>query len=94
MKPQLEASTEYLKHIISLKYKLINEIPDEKWGKEFYKNIAIWYKKNKGPIKRVKNNLEYMLNTHYKKTDLVMLDPTRKVENIISNVEKMLGGIK
>ena len=94
MKPQLEASTEYLKHIISLKYKLINEISDEKWGREFYKNIAIWYKKNKGPIKRVKSNLEYMLNTHYKKTDLVMLDPTRKVENIISNVEKMLGGIK
>lgn len=94
MRPQLEASTEYLKHIISLKYKVINGIEDNEWGKTFYKNIALWYKRNKGPIKRIKSNVEYMLNSHYNKKDLVMLDPTRKVENIIANVEKMLGGLK
>ena len=59
----------YLKYKISMKYKLINNIPDGDWQKIFFQNIINWYKDTKkNPVNTVKHALKY-----YSKSDIDLL---------------------
>lgn len=89
-KDNIESSIEYLKASISLKYKFINQIPDDQWKKVFYKNIASFYKKTKKDVEKAVRQILRL----YNKKDLELLEPngTKEVaiENIIKNVKNLL----
>ena len=62
-------SNDYLLYNLSMKYKFINQIPDEKWGKEFFKILTNFIKRTKkNPVKTV----NYILSK-YKKADLDLI---------------------
>ena len=96
----MKTSTHYLKYSIGIKYKLINNISDEKWQKTFYKLIAQFYKNS--PYKsseKIVENVEFVLRNGYTKELIDLLDYSdypkdRKISNILANVKKLLGGIK
>lgn len=87
-------SVEYFKYTISLKHKLINNISDEAFAKEFYKNILLFYKKTKKKdiMKPVLRALSY-----YDTKSLRLLATGNNKDEIISNivktVEKLIGGL-
>ena len=96
----MKTSTHYLKYSIGIKYKLINNISDEKWQKTFYKLIAQFYKNS--PYKsseKIVENVEFVLRNGYTKELIDLLDYSdypkdKKISNILANVKKLLGGIK
>lgn len=96
----MKTSTHYLKYSIGIKYKLINNISDDKWQKTFYKLIAQFYKNS--PYKssdRIVENVEFVLRNGYTKELIDLLDYSdypkdKKISNILANVKKLLGGIK
>lgn len=62
-------SNDYLLYNLSMKYKFINQIPDEKWGKEFFKILTNFIKRTKkNPVKTV----NFVLSK-YKKADLDLI---------------------
>lgn len=62
-------SNDYLLYNLSMKYKFINQIPDDKWGKEFFKILTNFIKRTKkNPVKTV----NYILSK-YKKADLDLI---------------------
>lgn len=62
-------SNDYLLYNLSMKYKFINQIPDKKWGKEFFKILTNFIKRTKkNPVKTV----NYILSK-YKKADLDLI---------------------
>lgn len=62
-------SNDYLLYNLSMKYKFINQIPDEIWGKEFFKILSNFIKRTKkNPVKTV----NYIISK-YKKTDLDLI---------------------
>ena len=86
-----ERTKEYLKFTLSMKYKFINNIPDENWGKVFYKNIISFYKRTKS--KEILTSLEIVLNYYSKKDlDLIVKEKTREeaINRIKLNVESIL----
>lgn len=96
----MRTSTHYLKYSIGIKYKLINNISDDKWQKTFYKLIAQFYKNS--PYKtsdKIVENVEFVLRNGYTKELIDLLDYSdypkdKKISNILANVKKLLGGIK
>lgn len=96
----MKTSTHYLKYSIGIKYKLINNISDDKWQKTFYKLIAQFYKNS--PYKtsdKIVENVEFVLRNGYTKELIDLLDYSdypkdKKISNILANVKKLLGGIK
>lgn len=94
MEHNVKSSKEYLSHIISMKYKFINNISDEDWSKTFYKNIAIFYKSNKIKIDSVLKTVAPVLKYNYNKTSLALIDTSKNIDIILSNIEKLLGGIQ
>ena len=62
-------SKDYLLYNLSMKYKFINQIPDEKWGKEFFKILTNFIKRTK---KNPVNTVNYVISK-YKKADLDLL---------------------
>lgn len=65
----LYESRDYLVHNLSMKYKFINQIPDEEWEKTFYKVIVNYIKRTKkNPIKAVN-----LVLSKYKKKDLDLI---------------------
>lgn len=87
-------SVEYFKYTISLKYKLINNVSDETFAKEFYRNILLFYKKTKKKdiMKPILRSLSY-----YDTRSLRLLATGNNKDEIISNivktVEKLIGGL-
>ena len=62
-------SNDYLLYNLSMKYKFINQIPDEVWGKEFFKILSNFIKRTKkNPVKTV----NYIISK-YKKADLDLI---------------------
>lgn len=62
-------SNDYLLYNLSMKYKFINQIPDEMWGKEFFKILSNFIKRTKkNPVKTV----NYIISK-YKKADLDLI---------------------
>lgn len=62
-------SNDYLLYNLSMKYKFINQIPDEIWGKEFFKILSNFIKRTKkNPVKTV----NYIISK-YKKADLDLI---------------------
>lgn len=62
-------SNDYLLYNLSMKYKFINQIPDEIWGKEFFKILSNFIKRTKkNPVKTV----NYIISK-YKKSDLDLI---------------------
>ena len=62
-------SNDYLLYNLSMKYKFINQIPDEAWGKEFFKILSNFIKRTKkNPVKTV----NYIISK-YKKSDLDLI---------------------
>lgn len=62
-------SNDYLLYNLSMKYKFINQIPDDKWGKEFFKILTNFIKRTKkNPVKTV----NFVLSK-YKKADLDLI---------------------
>lgn len=62
-------SNDYLLYNLSMKYKFINQIPDEMWGKEFFKILNNFIKRTKkNPVKTV----NYIISK-YKKADLDLI---------------------
>lgn len=62
-------SNDYLLYNLSMKYKFINQIPDEMWGKEFFKILSNFIKRTKkNPVKTV----NYIISK-YKKSDLDLI---------------------
>ena len=60
---------DYLLYNLSMKYKFINQIPDEIWGKEFFKILSNFIKRTKkNPVKTV----NYIISK-YKKSDLDLI---------------------
>lgn len=96
----MKTSTHYLKYSIGIKYKLINNISDDKWQKTFYKLIVQFYKNS--PYKtsdKIVENVEFVLRNGYTKELIDLLDYSnypkdKKISNILANVKKLLGGIK
>lgn len=65
----LYESRDYLVHNLSMKYKFINQIPDEEWEKTFYKVIVNYIKRTKkNPVKAVN-----LVLSKYKKKDLDLI---------------------
>ena len=65
----LYESRDYLVHNLSMKYKFINQIPDEEWEKTFYKIIVNYIKRTKkNPVKAVN-----LVLSKYKKKDLDLI---------------------
>ena len=65
----LYESRDYLVHNLSMKYKFINQIPDEEWEKTFYKVIVNYIKRTKkNPVKVVN-----LVLSKYKKKDLDLI---------------------
>lgn len=65
----LYESRDYLVHNLSIKYKFINQIPDEEWEKTFYKVIVNYIKRTKkNPVKAVN-----LVLSKYKKKDLDLI---------------------
>lgn len=65
----LYESRDYLVHNLSMKYKFINQIPDEEWEKTFYKVIINYIKRTKkNPVKAVN-----LVLSKYKKKDLDLI---------------------
>lgn len=65
----LYESRDYLVHNLSMKYKFINQIPDEEWEKTFYKVIVNYVKRTKkNPVKAVN-----LVLSKYKKKDLDLI---------------------
>ena len=65
----LYESRDYLVHNLSMKYKFINQIPDEEWEKKFYKVIVNYIKRTKkNPVKAVN-----LVLSKYKKKDLDLI---------------------
>lgn len=62
-------SKDYLLYNLSMKYKFINQIPDDKWGKEFFKILTNFIKRTK---KNPVNTVNYVISK-YKKADLDLL---------------------
>lgn len=62
-------SKDYLLYNLSMKYKFINQIPDDKWGKEFFKILTNFIKRTK---KNPVNTVDYVISK-YKKADLDLL---------------------
>ena len=62
-------SKDYLLYNLSMKYKFINQIPDDKWGKEFFKILTNFIKRTK---KNPVNTVNYIISK-YKKADLDLL---------------------
>lgn len=88
-------SVEYFKYTISLKSKLINNISDEEFAKEFYRNIAIFYKKTKK--KDITKTVLRVLSFYDTKSLYLLANGNNKddvINNIIKNVEKIIGGLK
>ena len=68
-KDTLYDSNDYLLYNLSMKYKFINQIPDEAWGKEFFKILSNFIKRTKkNPVKTV----NYIISK-YKKTELDLI---------------------
>lgn len=62
-------SNDYLLYNLSMKYKFINQIPDEIWGNEFFKILSNFIKRTKkNPVKTV----NYIISK-YKKADLDLI---------------------
>lgn len=62
-------SNDYLLYNLSMKYKFINQIPDEIWGKEFFKILSNFIKRTKkNPVRTV----NYIISK-YKKSDLDLI---------------------
>ena len=62
-------SNDYLLYNLSMKYKFINQIPDEIWGKEFFKILSNFIKRTKkNPVRTV----NYIISK-YKKADLDLI---------------------
>lgn len=62
-------SNDYLLYNLSMKYKFINQIPDEIWGKEFFKILSNFIKRTKkNPVKTV----NYIISK-YRKADLDLI---------------------
>ena len=62
-------SKDYLLYNLSMKYKFINQIPDDKWGKEFFKILTNFIKRTK---KNPVTTVDYVISK-YKKADLDLL---------------------
>lgn len=62
-------SKDYLLYNLSMKYKFINQIPDDKWGKAFFKILTNFIKRTK---KNPVNTVDYVISK-YKKADLDLL---------------------
>lgn len=65
-KEKLYNSKDYLLYNLSMKYKFINQIPDDKWGKEFFKILTNFIKRTK---KNPVTTVDYVISK-YKKADL------------------------
>lgn len=62
-------SNDYLLYNLSMKYKFINQIPDEIWGKEFFKILSNFIKRTKkNPVRTV----NYIISK-YKKSELDLI---------------------
>lgn len=62
-------SKDYLLYNLSMKYKFINQIPDELWGKEFFKILSNFIKRTKkNPVKTVNRII-----SKYKKSELDLI---------------------
>lgn len=62
-------SKDYLLYNLSMKYKFINQIPDDKWGKAFFKILTNFIKRTK---KNPVNTVDYVISK-YRKPDLDLL---------------------
>lgn len=92
----LKTTKEFLGYILSIKYKLINNIPDNRWKRVFYQNLSNYFVDNpvgKNTMTRIKNTLSY-----YKIEELKLLENGKKkdeiIENILKNVALLLDEIK
>lgn len=93
-------SDEYFSYSISYKYKIINNISDNKWQKVFYKNIYN-YKKNNMKKKSDKflRKIEHILKKTYNADTIKLIDNSnkkfdKKIECILNNVKILLEELK
>lgn len=93
-------SDEYFSYSISYKYKIINNISDNKWQKVFYKNIYN-YKKNNMKKKSDKflRKIEHILKKTYNADTIKLIDNSnkkfdKKIECILNNVKLLLEELK
>lgn len=93
-------SDEYFSYSISYKYKIINNISDNKWQKVFYKNIYN-YKKNNMKKKSDKflRKIEHVLKKTYNADTIKLIDNSnkkfdKKIECILNNVKILLEELK
>lgn len=93
-------SDEYFSYSISYKYKIINNISDNKWQKVFYKNIYN-YKKNNMKKKSDKflRKIEHVLKKTYNADTIKLIDNSnkkfdKKIECILNNVKLLLEELK
>ena len=100
MEDVIYESEEYFNYSITPKYKLINNIPDDKWMKIFYKNIYNYKKKHtsKKSDKFVRK-IESILKKTYSAESIKLIENSnvnfdKKIEIIINNVKILLDKLK
>lgn len=82
-------SNDYLAYNLSMKYKFINQIPDDKWGKEFFKILTNFIKRTK---KNPVNTVNFIISK-YKKSDLDLIlqeSTTDRARTVILNLTEAI----
>ena len=93
-------SEEYFNYSITPKYKIINNIEDDKWMKIFYKNIYNYKKKHTSKksdkfLRKIESILRKTYNAEYiKYIEDSNVNYDKKIEIILNNVNKLLDKIR
>ena len=88
---------EYFGYLISPTYKAINNIPDHKWKKVFYKNVIDFLSSNKKPgdiMTRAKEIINYAYKTHQLRWIEDGKNKEIIKETILKNVRSIMSKLK